>query len=242
MQIDLYALCWNEARMIPFFLRHYLPIVDRMVILDNQSTDDSVELLEHDRIHVRDITFDGDSLIDALKDVYNRFWKESRGTADWVIVCNLDEHLCHRDLRAHLQQLAHHGVTAVQAQGWQMISNEFPETDGRLCDVVQTGMRWTRMDKIAIFNPNRIKEINFKPGRHKAAPVGDLVLEEPGDVKLLHYKYLGLPYATTRLHELRTGLRKRDIRMKWGSKYLWSREEIVRDFNEVKRQAETVMM
>lgn len=45
MSIHLYAACWNEERIIPFFLQHYEPLVDRIIIYDDHSTDRSVELL-----------------------------------------------------------------------------------------------------------------------------------------------------------------------------------------------------
>ena len=48
-RIDLYCLCWNDARMLPFFFRHYDPLVERYVIYDNGSTDESLALLKENR-------------------------------------------------------------------------------------------------------------------------------------------------------------------------------------------------
>jgi hypothetical protein len=34
VEIDIYALCWNEADLLSFFFRHYDPIVSRYFIFD----------------------------------------------------------------------------------------------------------------------------------------------------------------------------------------------------------------
>ena len=86
-KIDLYCLCWNEARIIPFFLRHYLPLVDRVFVYDNGSTDQSVALLSGDeRIHVAHFDVTGDSFVEEERWLSDRIWKVSRGSADWVAV------------------------------------------------------------------------------------------------------------------------------------------------------------
>jgi hypothetical protein len=43
-----------------------------------------------------------------------------------------------------------------------------------------------------MFNPNKIQEINYKFGCHIANPIGDVNLYHFNDLKMLHYKYLGL--------------------------------------------------
>ena len=45
MKIDLYARCWNEGDMLPFFFLHYDHLVQRYVIYDDGSTDNSQQLL-----------------------------------------------------------------------------------------------------------------------------------------------------------------------------------------------------
>ena len=45
MRLHLYALCWNEGRMLPYFFRHYRSLVERFFIFDDGSTDGSLEFL-----------------------------------------------------------------------------------------------------------------------------------------------------------------------------------------------------
>ena len=45
MTIHLYAICWNEIRLLRFFFRHYDSLVDRFVMFDDGSTDGTIEYL-----------------------------------------------------------------------------------------------------------------------------------------------------------------------------------------------------
>src|SRR5690242_2946962 len=45
VRVHLYALCWNDAYMLPYFFRHYDSFVDRYIIFDDGSTDRSLDIL-----------------------------------------------------------------------------------------------------------------------------------------------------------------------------------------------------
>jgi glycosyltransferase involved in cell wall biosynthesis len=54
MRVHLYAQCWNDEFMLPFFFRHYDSFVDRYVIFDDGSTDQTLSILSnHPRVDVR---------------------------------------------------------------------------------------------------------------------------------------------------------------------------------------------
>ncbi len=204
--VHLYALCWNEERMLPFFFRHYDALVDRYFIFDNDSTDDSRDLLEnHPRVTLDRFSFRG-SFLEAARTFYDNCWKASRGAADWVLVCNIDEHMHHPNLRAYLDSCARQGITLIVAAGYEMISETFPATREPLVRAIRTGVRSTRLDKPQLFRPDHLREINFEAGRHTARPEG--LVKHPAkntagaEVRLLHYKYLGPEYFDRRLTEL----------------------------------------
>ena len=46
MRIHLYANCWNELRILPYFMRHYEPFVDEFIILDDGSKDGTAEKIK----------------------------------------------------------------------------------------------------------------------------------------------------------------------------------------------------
>ena len=68
--------------------------------------------------------------------LHNGFWKESRDSADWVVVTAIDEHL-HlpgRSIRDYLWQCTAQRVTCIPGLGYQMVSEEFPEPGEFLCE------------------------------------------------------------------------------------------------------------
>ena len=66
--IHLHFMCWNDARMLPFFFRHYDKIVDKYFVHDNGSTDGSIALLEkHKRVELSHFDVSGDSFVDEAR-------------------------------------------------------------------------------------------------------------------------------------------------------------------------------
>lgn len=234
MIIHIYSLCWNEERLLPYYFRHYDAIADRFFIFDDASTDASLDILaKHSKVEIDRFYKQPDSFVASAHVFNNNIWKRSRNKADWVILCNMDEHLYHPDLLNYLKQCQDAGITAIPAEGYQMISDSFPDSDERLCDLIAFGMRYKKMSKLCIFNPDAIDEINYKHGRHYANPIGRVVYPQKRDLKLLHFKYLGLDYLITRWAELSKGLRRIDIEKGWGSRYLSEREKIEQSFRDV---------
>ncbi len=147
-------------------------------------------------------------------------------------MCNVDEHIYHPDLRGLLERCQKDGVTLVSTKGYQMIADKFPETEGCLYETVRRGLRWGQMDKTLIFDPNAIEEINYGPGRHRAMPQG-CICEYPGtDVKLLHYKCLGLEYLIRRSGELGERLGALDKKSGWGHRYCYDEAAITEEFEK----------
>jgi hypothetical protein len=61
-----------------------------------------------------------------------------------------------------------------------------------LLEKVKYGIIGSSNDKLMMFNPNKIQEINYMFGCHQANPKGIVNLYQFNDLKMLHYKYLGL--------------------------------------------------
>jgi hypothetical protein len=221
--------------MLPYFFRHYDRFVDRYVIFDDGSTDGSLALLRaHKRVDLR--RFDHshpDSFVLSEQSLSDECWKESRGSADWVIVTDIDEHLFHPQMQSYLRDCAAAGVTFLPALGFQMISDTLPRDGERLCDVYRQGAPWSQMMKASIFDPRAITDINFTTGRDGAAPVGDIRLPRRDEILLLHYKYLDLSRTYARHRQLLGGLGETDMANRWGHKYAWSFDELAADWNAV---------
>jgi hypothetical protein len=245
MKVDLYAQCWNDSSMLPYFFRHYDGVVSRYVIYDDGSDTQTLDILRsHPKVDLRQfVRSDPRSFTLSEKALSDECWKESRGEADWVIVTDIDEHLFHpSSLAAYLRACAARGDTMIPALGFQMISDSLPARDDVLSDSILLGMPWENMMKVSIFDPNRIEEIGFTLGRHRVAPKGVLRIPEHDELFLLHYKYLNLNATHARHVLLRTGLRPKDHENGWGHKYSWSLEELSADWLHVRQNAVDVRL
>jgi glycosyltransferase involved in cell wall biosynthesis len=236
MRIDLYTRCWNDAHMLGFFFRHYDRFVSRYIVYDDGSTDSSLDILHaHPRVEVRRLSYeDPASRILSAVSLFDHCWKESRGSADWVIVTDVDEHLSHPDLGPYLAACKAAGVTIIPATGYQMLSEDFPDPDSFLERDVVMGSRWPMMDKLNIFSPEDVREIRYTPGRHLANPTGRILLPPADEMLLLHYKYLDFE----KLYERHTMAARRsrplDIERRYGHEYFWSRDQLHEEWKLVK--------
>jgi hypothetical protein len=238
-QIHLYCLCWNDARMLPYFFRNYDNVVDKYFVLDNGSTDESLALLRNHRgVDVSHFDVSGDSFVEEERRIGDTVWRNS--DADWVIITDIDEHIYHPDLSGYLRRCTDQGITAIQSIGYEMVSDDFPTGGQPLHELVTTGVRSAGHDRLCIFNPRELTATNFSPGRHEASPEGRVIWPEVREVLLLHYKQLGIAYVVVRSAELRRGLRPRDLKRRWGVHYTWSKAKITTEWRKIKSAASPV--
>ena len=95
-EVKLYGvtLTYNESKMIPYVMPYYERLgIDKLIVYDNQSTDNTVELLKkYPFVEVR--TFkSNDSFNDKTHvDLKTKAYKEFVGKgARWMIVTDFDE-------------------------------------------------------------------------------------------------------------------------------------------------------
>lgn len=232
MIIHLYALCWNEENMLPHFFRHYEKWVDQFFIYDNGSNDASLRILKaHPKVSLNHFTVKGDSFVLAALDFYNHIWKQGRGLADWVILCNIDEFIYHPRLKFYLLKSIKNKITIIPTKGYQMISTDFPIRNKLLTQSVRYGNLDINHSKIACFNPQEIEEINFNAGRHHCNPLGKVIYPKKIKVKLLHYKYLSLSYVIKRYAELGQRLKTIDREKSFGFHYFSNHHDLEAEFN-----------
>ena len=241
MQIHLYTICWNEADILPFFFRHYDPWVNRYVVYDNGSSDESLDILaKHPGVELRQFPWSNpDSFVLSQQNLYNQTWKESRGSADWVVITAIDEHL-HvpgKEMLDYIDRCSRAAVTCVPALGFQMVSEEFPEPHETLCLTRTRGAPWRHMSKLSLFDPNAVKETCYKDGRHKAHPSGRVIYPERDELLLLHYKLIGFERSYRHNSRELSGLRSYDHAQNWQRLYEFSREQFRRHWNRFARNA-----
>lgn len=227
--------------MIPFYLRHYEPLVERIVIFDDGSTDRSRELFQQSpKVEMRQLEQgESSNLMQATE--MNRCWKESRGTADWVIIADIDEFIYHPRLRDYLADRQARGFTILHPVGLDMVAPDFPEPGAVLTKSVRRGRPLDSMDKLAVFDPNAIEEINYEVGRHVAQPSGRVLFPPTREVKLLHYKHLGVEYLVSRTAALRDKRSDLDRQIGWSFHLERPEEQLRASFERMLRNTQDVI-
>ena len=237
--VHYYAVCWNEEKMLPFMFDYYSRFTDHFTIYDNYSTDKS-EAIVNDYTNARIIKFQTDGFNDnAHNDIKNNCWKRSRGKADYVIVCDTDEFIYHTDIHQALILLKDNKYSIVKPFGYNMYSTDYPVYDSHqlLTDKVKRGIRVPMFDKCILFDPHAIVEVNFKPGAHECYPWGRVKTYRNEDIKLLHYKNIGLEQLLERNRIYVSRLSKENIENNYGTEYLKKEQLIVQEFNDNEQRA-----
>ena len=232
--VHYYAVCWNEEKMLPFMFQYYDQFVDHYTIYDNYSDDNSESIIRsHKNADIVKYQTDGFNDEQHAK-IKNQCWKQSRGKADWVVVCDIDEFIFHKDLSEKILSLKAKRYTLVKPFGYNMFSKDYPEycPEKNLTDLVRNGVSAPIYDKCIFFDPHAIVEINYDPGAHVCNPLGRVKTHRQEDIKLLHYKNIGLEYILARTRIYAARLSKTNTEKKYGEEYLKKEWSIVAEFNE----------
>ena len=223
MEIECYAIMYNEAERLPWYLDHY-SFADRIYLYDNHSTDDSVAIAKRDhRVEVWEFGKGGASNQEFL-DVKNNCWKDSE--ADWVIVGDIDEHLHHPRLSHYLQNTP--ATILKPAHGWEMVSADFMDYRQVLMGYNSPGHQ-----KVMCFKPSEIDEINYDAGCHVCHPSGNLVWDSPEELVVYHYQFIGKQNVLARYHQNRERRCAIDKKLGWSVQYEYSDKKILSKFDDI---------
>lgn len=200
LTIDIYSVCFNEAFFLPYFLAHYETFARHIIVYDNHSTDDSVNLLRaHQKVKViekfgqPDIFEEND--LTALR---NGCWKGS--DADWVIVCDIDELIFAEELEGLLRDTT---APIIKPQGLDLVREALPPVGVQIVDCISEGLTSDAFSKPILFQPKRLRETGFSPGSHQADPESvdgrkwHIAMGDPchPSIKLLHCRFVGFDQA-----------------------------------------------
>lgn len=229
-KVHMHVLCWNEEKIIPHFLKHYENHVSKIFVYDNMSTDNSVRLLNQNK-KVKVIPYDtnGEIRDDEYLKIKNNAWKESKN-ADIVIICDMDEFLYTEDIKSYLTNFNNSKSTIVKPIGYEMMIRDFDITKSEyVLDDVKYGYEHTHFNKLVMFKPKEIKEINYNFGCHFASPVGNVVYHNK-PIKLLHLKKMGLDYFLNKMKTYHERVSKFNRDNKLGYEYDFTPEKHTENF------------
>lgn len=184
IQLVLITLCWNEQDNIPFVIDYWKRYFTdhttlKVVVYDNYSTDKSVEMLsKYDWIEIRQFQTDG--MNDVVQQyIKNNAWKEFKETADFIIVCDMDEMLYfNTDIIKTLYWMKKGGYNVLGTKWYMMCSDKEPVyTEGKLLHelcprVCYQDVNRNRPDlgKYMLIDPKMIDDMNWSVGNHIASP------------------------------------------------------------------------
>lgn len=238
MNAIAYTLAYNEERMIRFWLAHYSRFASKLVVYDNYSTDNTVEIVRsYPNTEIRKYDTNNKVIDMAMLKIKNECYKEARGKADYVIVGDVDELLYHEDMTGFLERCLQDGVTLPSVAGFEMVGTHVPET-GLLTDHITNGAVCMLETKQIVFSPRL--DMNFSVGAHACSPLGS-VKQSSDHAKLLHYKFVSLPYVLENYRRLGSRLSADNLRRGLGVHYLASKEEIEKKYADLMQSAKPVV-
>lgn len=196
MNIWVYSIFYNSIELVPFYLRHYERMAEKIVVWDDASTDGTRELLKaHPKVELHDWPYnDGINEDRFLEHVYSEYPKSK---SSWVIWVDPDEFIYHRDWWAILAAEFLIGTEVIQTVGFNMAAPEFPKDDGKsqIWELVKTGAPAPVYSKPVIFRPT--VKVRWIRGKHMLENCNPKVSSD-ARLKLLHYRYLGYTYTKLR--------------------------------------------
>ena len=205
MKIDVHVLCKNEIKLAPFFIDYWNALADdvNVYVYDGLSSDGTRELFsKHKNIHI--IDFEPDALDDNQHVILkNSCWKNS--DADFVMVADFDETIFSYDvdtLHKELKYMKENGYTILAPLSFNLIPDVFPEYEqGKyMHEISQYGFNdYVWEAKPILFDPKKIKDINYVHGGHAAHPNGDVKYYISDKLFLIHAKFLGFDFYTERI-------------------------------------------
>jgi glycosyltransferase involved in cell wall biosynthesis len=219
MRIHVYAVCWNEEVILPYFLRHYSAFAEKIVIFDNESSDRSPAIIDACPQAKRVTYKTGEQHYDRVHRECKMKYVESRGQADWVILVDMDEFVYHPDLVGVLKWYKRFGINFPNTAGFEMVSEETPTGEGQIWEYVKTGLPTAGYSKKTVFDPSlgvelsagchQTKIISGKPELGQGVP----------ELKYLHYRWLGREFFIKRQISRRGRISGEDKSYSWGRHY-----------------------
>lgn len=194
-KIELYTFTYNDQPLLPFFLEYYASIVDRMIFIDNGSTDKTLDILKayNSILNIKVIKtgmtwWNWD---ETLK-IRNEIWKDSK--CDLIFFIDLDEFLYRENLREFLE---YNDFDIYQTKGYNMVSEHFPKNGTNILNI-KLGVPIALLNKYAIWKSS-IKIISLDA--HSIAKTTATICRF--DIKLLHYKFLGAEIMAKRAKDIK---------------------------------------
>jgi hypothetical protein len=248
MKIDVITMWYNEEFLAPFFLGHYSFADTIHILLDEETTDNTRELIsKFKNVNVIPVRFP-DMLDDLLKvEKINGLYRSIR--SDWVIVVDSDEFLFSLPLGETFQDVLGQETTynLFNAQMWQVYRHRSDaDLDPNLPAIYQrrhgdpnvsSGINATYV-KPVIIRSNL--DIQWLPGCHelkgKRLPIrlwdtlmGKRIIPSPRLINGTHWQMADPDFAVARRLRRKSHLSKRNRENSMGTQHFYITEQQIRE-------------
>lgn len=198
MKVDVYSNMHNEEFLVPYWLRHYETIADRIFIWEDESTDATKDILSrHPKVIFLPMEKHGDDDGYWTTELFPRYEKYSRGEADWVIIADADEFVYHPKILEVLAKAKEEKIQLIKCNGFTMVSENLPTANGQIYDEIKLGLPDLMESKWTIHSPDAY--IRYGRGRHVEPNHNrSCVKSTTTGIKLFHYRYFGEEYYENR--------------------------------------------
>jgi glycosyl transferase family 2 len=219
MKIIVFAINYNNADVLPFFLRYYSTFADEISVWDDNSTDGSREILSaNDKVIMRDWPYDTGIDEDKFLEHAYEWYPKAHPAFDWVMWVDPDEFIYSPsklyDVRGLLRECDSFEV--ITTQGYNMTGPGLPKDDGhsQIYELSPNGVYAPVYSKPVVFKPSAY--VRWNRGKHALSDCNPKVTPV-AMFKLLHYRYMGGVYTKKRNRKNygRCGLKSGDKGAAW---------------------------
>ena len=236
MRIEVFTFCWNEMTVLPFAVDYWRRYADHVTVFDNGSTDGSIEFMQQhsDLITIEHWETNNQINDKMLLDAKNNMWKRARGSADLVVVADMDEMLI--PVGNELQRMLDEGYTVCTPRWFAMMSDEVPtHEEGKLLHELRP-YAIQSPGKVIVFDPNKIDNVNYDPGAHQCRPEG-FVQWFDGGIYCLHTDHnFSLEHKIERYRQMNARQSAINRQKGWGIHYGFSAEHLTKWWGEAWQQ------
>lgn len=243
MKVEVFTFCWNEMAVLPFAVDYWRRFASHVTVFDNGSTDGSIEFMQQHSDLITVDRFETDNQINdqLLLNMKNDAWKQSKGRADLVVMCDMDEMLI--PIADELQRMMDEGCTVCIPRWFTMMSDEAPtHENGKYLHQIRP-YAFQSPGKAILFDPNKIDNMRYEPGAHQCQPEGYVKWFE-GGIYCLHTDHnFSLENKIERYKQMHARMSDINKRKGWGIHYGFKEEQLrswwqqvwqqTVDFNEI---------
>ena len=193
-RICAFTLLYNEEDFLPYYLNHYIPIVDAFYFVDMGCTDESLNIIKstlskHKKYHEIIKNRLDEHREDIMMMYRNHYYKYLTKIYDWFIICDVDEIVYAPDLRNFLQQT---NDDVFKCSGYDIVHESAPSLCKNIISQIDIGHKNTQdLTKCCVFRKN--VEINYGMGCHSASPRNidpfEKIRINDNTMYLFHHKY-----------------------------------------------------